>query len=362
MLTRSLVAPSTAACALLLALTPPAAELSFHPEEGRSLTKTFAGAMAMDLDELSLLVDGQDLGAMMGDMSFRLTTDWTYVVSDEYVALAEGRPAKLQRTFDELTQEQEVSMDIAAAEMSDTQSSASASDLEGLSVLFTWNADSEEYDVAFADGDGDTDLLDGLEEDMDLRALLPDGEVSEGDSWELDAESLASLAMPGGNLKLIPDDADEESMEEFEEMFEELGEEFGELFEESLDGDSTATFTGTREVDGKTVGVVALELDVSMSVDLTDVLYDVIDELMAENGAPEGLEIDLGAAQLDASFTGTGELLWDMGAGLVHALELSGEMEVSMDIAVDVDAEGEAHTLEAFFAMVGDLKSSVAAE
>ncbi len=179
---RSFLVPSAAACLVALALSPPAPEIAFHPEEGRSLTKTFGSQMSLDLDELSLIVDGQDMGAMMGDMTFGLETDSTYVVTDEYASMGDGRPQKLHRTFDELSQQSEVNIEIAAAGMAETQGSASASELEGLSVVFTWNADDFEYDVAFADGDGDQALLEGLEEDMDMRGILPDGPVSEGDS------------------------------------------------------------------------------------------------------------------------------------------------------------------------------------
>ena len=47
---RNLIVPTVAAIAVALAFRPPAAEITFHPAEGRTLTKTFTGALGLDLE------------------------------------------------------------------------------------------------------------------------------------------------------------------------------------------------------------------------------------------------------------------------------------------------------------------------
>ena len=57
---------------------------------------------------------------------------------------------------------------------------------------------------------GEAELLTNLDEDMDLRALLPAKEVAKGDAWDIDTKSLKSLLLPGGDLKLKPHEGAEE--------------------------------------------------------------------------------------------------------------------------------------------------------
>ena len=50
------------------------------------------------------------------------------------------------------------------------------------------------------------ELLKGLNEDMDLRALLPKDEVKVGDEWDIEVSGLASVIAPGGERKIKPEE------------------------------------------------------------------------------------------------------------------------------------------------------------
>jgi hypothetical protein len=150
-----------------------------------------------------------------------------------------------------------------------------SSELEGMSVVFTWNEDEEDFDVAFAEGmEGDEKLLVNLVESLDLREFLPPNEVSSQDEM--------------------------------------VGE---------LDGDIAAELVGIREEDGKRLAAIKLELDLSSASDLKEKMSELKDQM------PEGMgEIDFESFDVEFEFKGEGELLWDLEQGLFHSLAISGDI------------------------------------
>jgi hypothetical protein len=329
---------------------------AFHPEEGVELTKTFETRVELNLDDLSLTADGQDVGEMMGDIEMTLTHESSVTVSDEYRSLGEGRPAELLRTFDEL--ESRMAFSAMSQFGGDDQEVPGSSELEGTSVLFTWNEDEEEYEPAFEDGGGDTDLLEGLEEDMDLRALLPDGEVEEGDSWEIELRELESVFAPGGELSITPEDADEGEQEIFEEIF---GDGLENALEELLDGSCTATYKGTYEVDEIEVGEIQMALEISSTADLSELLQRIA-ESIGEQQDVEMPEFVIDLADLSLDFEGEGVLLWNLEDGLLHSFEISGSGDIAFDLSIGVDVEGESHSADVSLELSGSWNQSVTAE
>ena len=68
--------------------------------------------------------------------------------------------------------------------------------------------------IEFEEGDtGDTEHLEGLVEDMDLRVLLPDQEVDPDDSWELEPADMAHVFRPGGELWILPEGVEGDMMQ-----------------------------------------------------------------------------------------------------------------------------------------------------
>ena len=166
-------------------------------------------------------------------------------------------------------------------------------------MRFTWSDEEQDYEIAFADEGEDEDaLLEGLFEDMDLRAFLPEDEVSEGDSWDIDPIEFRLANSPGG-VDFVGDDEDQAE----EELEDDL--------DEAMDGDFTGTLRGTREEGGRRVAVIGLELELETSAEQT------VDR---EEG-----EVLLEVA---ATFELEGELLWDLEGGHLAGLELDGTLEM----------------------------------
>src|SRR5688572_21783469 len=141
-------------------------KVAFQPQPGTSLTKSYTINWDFSLEDISLIVDGQDFGGMMGQFDMDMKSETRIEITDAYEAVADGRPLELLRTFDELASGFHMEMTPAQTELPEFSSSSA---LEGKTVSFRWNEEEDEYERSFHEESGDEDLLEGLEEDMDLR-------------------------------------------------------------------------------------------------------------------------------------------------------------------------------------------------
>jgi len=339
------------AASSLLAFTLPDDALTFGPDQGSSLTKTFTSEMTFSLDDMNMTINGE-APPMMPEMDMEMTKEDTIVITDEYASLKDGTVTKLKRTFETIGQE--ISVESSMEMMGETQETnptgSGSSALEGTTVSFTWNDDDEEYERAF-EGDGDDeDLLENLIADMDLRALLPDGEVSEGDEWDVDLITLVDILAPGGDLAI------EVEMEGSDEMMggpdPEMMTNLRELLGDLLEGEFTATYQGKRKADGLTMGVIAVSIDVESARDMSELMAESMDE--ADSPVPMELE----RADVEFSIVAEGELLWNMAAGEIHAFDVSGDASVAMDMAMSLDV-GEPMEMEMSMEMSGTISQSV---
>jgi hypothetical protein len=353
---------TTLAAALLLGLAP-AQRIDYAPEKGESLTKRFTLTTSAELDDFTFSVDGQDMGGMLGDILFELESSQSYLVTDEVLAMGEGRPERLSRTFDELSGETTVSVEVQGE--GDDTDSAMTSELEGASVVFSWDEDEGDFSAEFGEDDEgrDSDLLESLEEDMSLRAFMPDGDVEEGDSWEIPIENLFSVGMPGGNLSLVPEDTGDMDMEELEGMLEDLADTVEESFPDWTSGTVTATYTGDRDEDGTEVAVIEIEIDIDVDADLAELLTTVLEEVLANvDEAPEDLDFSFTTANLSMSIAGTGELTWDAAAGHIHAFSFQGDQDLELTVEADVDVEGQGTSFSVGFEASGSYGYTVEQE
>jgi hypothetical protein len=319
----------------LLAFTLPGSRVRFAPAEGSSLTKTFENKGEFSLDHMSMTINGQESPAMP-QMSMTLNTEQKVVVTDEYISNREGAPKKLKRRFDELGSDVAMSMKMEVMGESHDQdkTTKAKSQLDGKTVVFTWDADSKEYKKAFDPAMDNSELLKGLKEDMDLRALLPENEVKDGDEWDIDVKSLASVFGPGGNLSLVPEDAEGGGMDPgMTSGMSSMSEMLGDL----LEGEAKGKFTGMREVDGEKMAVIKLTVKISSSKDMTD----VVAEAMKKTKMPADMEMKFDHMDIDLKIESEGELVWNVAAGHAHTLELSGPVHINMDMAMKITPPGQ---------------------
>lgn len=320
-----------AALPLLAAMAPWVAGLAFAPAADTTVTRQHTFQLDFELGDISVVVDGQDFSEMIpGD--FEATVDSKVEMRDTFVSSGGGRALELIRTF--------VSIEAEVEAMGESQEMDDADKMVGKSVRFQWNEDDGDYDVSYHECEGDEDDLDSLSADMDLSVLLPGREVAAGDTWTVPTDKLRTLLMLDKLTDSVPDD----------EMGQIVAAELFPQFDSMLESFKVSCeYKGEREVDGRSVGVIAVDLLGEGLVDLESVIVAAIESQNA------GMDIDLSVntAELTIGMTGKGELLWDLKAGLLRSFDLSADLEIGGSLSLDADAAGESHAMEGEVELLG---------
>jgi hypothetical protein len=296
----------------------------FEPATGTTLVRTIEDRYEVALDSVRVSLNDEEVPSeALGEVHMDLTHHARVVVRDVIEGVADGRPTRVRRTFDELGGKDHLRMAMGGEES--TNDSDYESGLEGKSVLFAWDEEQAAHVASFAAGTecGDA-LLEDLEEDLDLRALLPGREVAVGESWTIDAQAFHSILEPGGDLKLQDEDETDSGFAD-------------EQMRANLAGEFQATLSGIRSESDRRLAAIALAVDVR----------SFSEEEMGED------ELDFGGSgsnRTEVRFVLEGELLWDLTHGHAESFELSGENQLTMTQTMRAEIEGEAveqvHTME----------------
>lgn len=291
-------------------------ELSFTPVEESEIKVQFKQVFSVELTDMTQTVDGEEVDlSEMGMPEFRLTDQEDLVFTDSFVKVGDGRAQLVHRTYDELTKlsTQEVSMPEGEEH---TEEDPGASELEGLTVAFAWDAEEEEYVASYVEEDGDEDLLEDLAFQGYLLGLLPVGETAEGDRWEVEAAMFNAITEPCGDVSFVLES----------KQGEEDDDSWGDQFGENLDGEFFVENGGTRDEDGTTVAVLILSAEVTTHIEQTK---DVDEEMFSGTVS----------STFSFSFEMEGELLWDVAADRPFALTFNGE--VLFEIEEDTELSGD---------------------
>lgn len=336
----------------LAGLFAPADKLAFRPAAGSELVRTWEIKQEMSLDEQTMSVDGKPFPSDVA-MEMDLSTTFELGIRDELVELGDGRPKLLRRHFDKLGSSGSYAMEMMGNP--NERSMTGSSGLEGKTVQFTWDPDDSSYTLAFHESDGEAELLEGLEEDLDLRKFLPAAEVAEGDTWQLEPEVLRSVLHPGGDLRIRPNlDADEREamgsmglgMESFQDMSSMLG--------ESVEGSVTAEYKGSREVDGVTVGEIHLVFKLKSANDATETMREMLANVPEEMG-----QIEIDHMDVELTYEGQATLMWDIAGGHAHSLEMDGDMVTKQDMGMSISAQGRSANIEVNTGLSGSMTFKV---
>ena len=302
--------------AALLALSAPRDEvtLRFAPVDEVVLVRTFDAEASYRLSAVSYWVDGEEIETEAEPADLRMEFQEHVQVRDTLGASAAGRPETLERAFLELSQETSWS---AGEESSST---SSKSPFVNRRVRFTWDDEDERYAVEAADdGELEEELAELLDEDMDLRLVLPDGEVEVGDEWDVDVRLYLAFMWPSGLLEW-QEGEDAPSPEDRARNRQTI---------ENLSGEGRARLSEIVEEDGRSVAVIALELDLATELEF--------EQEMGEQTLTVTTQI---ARTLE------GELRWDLAAGHALSAELEGEATRTTTRSGEVEnEEGESYTL-----------------
>jgi hypothetical protein len=316
--------------------------VSFKPEDGTVVEKTLSLESSFYMDDMSIVLDGGEISPDMmgGGMDEALIVNVNMGVTDEYLSTRDGGIGSLKRTYDELSFE--------AGGESSAENVDQFATMKGVTVKFTWDAESDDFVKTFDDSEGEEEWLENLDPDMDLLQLLPDGEVSVGDTWEATGEGLLTVFSPGGMLSA---GSEQETSPEAEELVELAKEQMTSQLESVLEEFAIkCTYTGTQKEDDAELGAIEIEFAGEAELDLSELILSAI-ELNAEQMG--GIEADL-TAIVTLELEGTGVLLWDMKAGHASSFSMKYEIIVGVDLDGEVDAMGENHTFEVAVELSGE--------
>lgn len=169
-------------------------ELESDYEAPRSLRITTETYMTMETTSFSMTVNGEEMQRRGGGSGGGETEMSTRTVHVDTTLRSDDDVLAVRRTFEEL----ESSTSMGGGEF------AQDFDMESDLVDVTLDIVSEDGDVEVEVSDGsepDEELLDGHLPQLTLDALLPEGEVEVGDSWDLESEQV--LRALGMDLRLF---------------------------------------------------------------------------------------------------------------------------------------------------------------
>ncbi len=292
--------------AVPIAVGPRAEAPCFQPPSGAKLTKRFVQKVDSALIGIEIEIDGEKIEQEDEEVpTIETRREETIVVEDEYVALAAGRPEELVRTYAKIHAAS--AQVIAFGDERAEQQSEEGSPLEGRAVRFRWDEEANGYDKSFAEGDGDEQLLEPLDEDMDLRDWLPrstDG-VEPGASWEVPLDAFRYHLFAGG-LDLT----DLES-------------------EDSASEDDSAPDQGWAEYLEHASGDIRARW-----IESADNLARIEIEIRFE-GWIEPESTDGESTQIRFEFDLEGELVWNLEAKRVERFEVEGETREEIETSAE---------------------------
>lgn len=331
--------------------------IEFSVAEKLSLTKHFSSESSSYLESMELVVDGNDIASMLGDLVVAAESQSRLVFTDTYLKLEGGQLRRLERSFDELTSSTSISFGSQFG--SESQDIDVESELDGRTVLFRWDPEQSRFQAALETPEAtssakDERWLKALECETDLRFLLPKGEVEVGATWELPLIDFKELLLPSGDLAWRPSGmpASELDMEAFGKLGEGLKRRGEELLLEALKGQAKCTYLGTEIQEGKSLARIAIELAFDIDIDLIPIVEEFMGSVMDFLPMDLELEFAFDALNLEFGLEAEGLALWDLGAGHLSQIEMHSDADILIELSLEAESEGEAHAFEMSMEMV----------
>jgi len=300
-------------------------DLGLRVEPGQVRTKTFVERTRWTLMSMEQAMGEVVISGVTVDMGAELAR--RLVVSDEVLAAAHRRPTRQPRTLEE--GRLEVAADVDTGGPSESYALEFSSPLEDEPLLLEWDADQEEWSVGFdRDAEGDESLLEGLGWDADLLALLGDEILEEGDAWEIEAEDLRSVLMPGGDWHMLPDDFPEgpyDVLTPTDILAVSLGN-HGEHPDE-LDGLCELRWIETRDSEGGELAVLSLEIELEVTADHSERMAELRELVDWDDQRRDVL------MHIAWVLEGKGEVVWNLDQGRLESFRLPAEMQASMEMS-----------------------------
>lgn len=289
-----------------------AEEPRYSVADATELRRNYESSTKLESEPCELSLDGEPLPAKEHpEMRLSVVDARTLEFTDAIEKVADGRPTKFVRAFDKLENDGSETMRIIGPDGKEDSKGGERqrrSPLAGKKVRFTWDAEKEEYAKAWVGEGADDELLEMLDADLDWLGILPGKAVEKGDSWKLEPKLFVSLQLPAGSLHWTVEGKDPDPVSEV----------INAQLSENMDGESKATWEGLREVEGKELGVFAIEAELTTN---------------GKGGAGDGSEERSMALEIEYE----GEVLWDMAGGHIAGFTFEGKVSALMSIERTLD-------------------------
>lgn len=342
-----------AAVALFFAPVPalsgagaPAESLRFAPAPGVLVRNLHIG------HELTLEAMGQvrDGGPFQAERLSSWVSSWLKVTAeDQLLAVEGGRPTRFVRTYTDLGGGGKLTLRPEGSPKQREEDAVLVSPLRERSVDFQWVPEEGDWGRSWSRVHAEEEWLAEIHGDMDLLALLPAGEVAEGDTWDVPIEAVRSLLAPGGNHLITP-----RTPNVFSRTIEVgVGGDFSEVLGDQLAGRLTARLAGVANEQGVRLARVELRIEGLQSIRDRTELWRTS---MPREERRE--EARLVSVLLEYSLDAEGELVWDLDAGHARSLQLSGRERFVSNLAKDLPVDGGLARIDAQATFGGTLSLS----
>ena len=274
-------------------LAPRCDELAFAPEKHLVVEKTIRARGEFELEGWTVLMDGQAVPQQyLPKLEIVSGESGELIVRDEFLASADGAPAKLRREFVSVTATPTEKASINGE--SEGGEREGTCELAGCVVLLDETGDGPRRTLE--QGECATEALEALEINLDLTAFLP--RAGEAGAWKRDAGALNLMDKTWSGVAI-----------EFEPMEHDGATDPAQLAE-SFAGTWQIERGETREVEGRRVLVLALKGEFTSTSTVDGERRDVP---VASGPTTETTRFELEAE---------GELLWDLDKRVLHSLEV----------------------------------------
>ncbi len=250
------------------------------------------------------------------------------VVTDEILSVVDGHVGRLRRTFDLLSAAYTLENGASRLREGDWSDAwESRGDLTGQVVLFSWDPDEQRYTAGFRGHTSESQGIEGLREDMDLRAVIPGVEVEIGEEWTIGSEVVGDLLFPGGCLEIAPGERDP-TLEEWASIH--IAPVPGlptdpASWLRDLSGDATAVLSSIEQRGDDRLAVIGIEFGLWFR---SDALAWVRGRL-----AEFAEVVTYERAELCGKLAGRGKLRWDVDRGRFRDFEWEAELAIDYDLA-----------------------------
>lgn len=338
---------------LVSTLAAPGADLKFAAEAGVSMRRTLQEDTTWTLESMQQVVDGRPLREetppMTGGGQRRLT------VLDTYAAVDGGVATKLAREFEEIAGKSTLDFDVDGTHQSFVVNLAS--ELEGAKVLFERKDKDSEPTAKFAsESEASSKLLEGLREDLDLRAFLTETGLTEGDYWKVDVASLADVLAPGGDLMLDPEQGALPKELAILDAYDVLGTTLCALRDNTGDlaGEVLCTWKDTTKDGERELAVIELEWEATSKTQASELLARRFESSGAASNRVD-LEVTSGVTT-----EGIGQLVWDLTANRAASFALT--LDTQFDIRFGFTEQGAKVSFQVALSGKSELKGEFAVQ